>query len=74
VRIGLTRNQVDDLDNPRLREGIEVKPGDSRADSYREEYGDRCWETDILPAVVDIGYKALVDRPLSSSERVGIKT
>jgi hypothetical protein len=50
VRIGLNRDQVDALDNPVLRQGIEVKEGDSRADSYRAEFGDRCWETDILRA------------------------
>jgi hypothetical protein len=50
VRIGLTRDQVDDLDNARLREGIEVKLSDSRAERYIEQYGERCWETDILPA------------------------
>jgi hypothetical protein len=48
-RIGLTIEQVEALDNPRLREGIEVKPSDSRAQRYIEEYGERCWETDILP-------------------------
>jgi hypothetical protein len=32
--------------------GIEVKPSDSRAAKYREEYGDRCWEADVLPAAV----------------------
>ena len=52
VRIGLTREQVDDLDSARLREGIAVKPGDSRAKRYIEQYGERCWETDILPAAV----------------------
>lgn len=50
VRIGLNSDQVEALDNPRLREGIEVKPSDSRAESYVAQYGDRCWETDILPA------------------------
>ena len=52
VRIRLTREQVDDIDNVRLREGIEVKPSDSRANSYIAEYGECCWETDILPAAV----------------------
>jgi hypothetical protein len=52
VRIGLTREQVDDLDSTRLREGIAVKPSDSRAERYIEQYGERCWETDILPASV----------------------
>jgi hypothetical protein len=34
--------------NARLRQGIEVKPSDSRAKSYIAQYGDRCWEADIL--------------------------
>jgi hypothetical protein len=50
VRIGLNFEQVSELANERLREGIEVKPSDSRARSYVATYGDRCWETDILPA------------------------
>jgi hypothetical protein len=52
VRIGLTREQVDDLDSARLREGIAVKPSDSRAKRFIEQYGERCWETDILPAAI----------------------
>ena len=52
VRIVLTREQVNDIDNARLREAIEVKPSDSRANSYIAEYRERCWETDILPAAV----------------------
>jgi hypothetical protein len=52
IRIGLTREQVDALDNPILRRGIEVKPSDSRAERYIAEYGNRCWEMDILPAAV----------------------
>jgi hypothetical protein len=51
-RIGLKCEQVDALANPRLRQGIEVKPSDSRAKAYIAEYGARCWETDILPASV----------------------
>ena len=35
-----------------LREGIEVKPSDSRSKTYLAEHGDRCWEVDILPATV----------------------
>ena len=31
--IGLTGEQVDDLTNPRLRQGIEVKPSDSRTNA-----------------------------------------
>jgi hypothetical protein len=58
VRIGLTRAQVRALPNARLRRGIEVKKpdpvtgkgGDSRAKQFMALYGDRCWETDILPA------------------------
>ena len=50
MRIGLTPEQVRGLDNPRLRRGIDVKPSDSRSASYIREYGDRCWEADILPA------------------------
>ena len=49
VRIGLTREQVNGL-SPRLRQGIEVKPSDSRAAKYVEQYGNRCWEADVLPA------------------------
>jgi hypothetical protein len=52
IRIGLTREQVADLDSARLREGIAVKVTDSRAERYIEQYGERCWETDILPASV----------------------
>jgi hypothetical protein len=52
IRIGLMREQVDDLDSARLREGIAVKPSDSRAERYIKQYGERCWETDILPASV----------------------
>jgi hypothetical protein len=52
VRIGLTRAQVDALDNPVLRQGIEVKSSDSRAERYIIDHGNRCWETDILPAAV----------------------
>ena len=31
---------------------VEVKPSESRSESYIEEYGERCWETDILPTSV----------------------
>jgi hypothetical protein len=63
IRIGLTRDQVRALRNPRLRQGIEVKPGDSRAESYMAEYGDRCWETDILPAAT---IRQALDRHIGS--------
>ncbi len=29
-----------------------MKPSDSRSRSYVEQYGDRCWEADILPSAV----------------------
>ena len=48
-RIGLTP-QVQDPDLDRL--AIEVKPSDSRAKTFVEQYGDRCWEADVLPAAV----------------------
>jgi hypothetical protein len=48
VRIGL-RHQVRRL-SARLRQGIQVKLGDTRSRAYIEEYGDRCWEADVLSA------------------------
>jgi hypothetical protein len=50
VRIALTIEQVRDaaLDIERL--GIEVKESDSRSKAYIAQYGNRCWEADILPA------------------------
>jgi hypothetical protein len=48
VRIGLTRDQVQTHDLERL--GIAVKPSDSRSQSYIDQYGERCWEADVLPA------------------------
>jgi hypothetical protein len=68
IRIGLTREQVAALDNPRLRGGIEVKPSDSRAKSYIAVYGERCWETDILPAAV---IEAAIDDAIHSWLDVG---
>ena len=58
--------QVDDLP-PRLRQGIEVKPGDSRSKSYIAQYGDRCWEADVLSevtieAMLDICIEEWLDR------------
>jgi hypothetical protein len=50
VRTGLTREQVRAIRNARLRQGIEVKESDSRATRYIAQYGNRCWEADILPA------------------------
>jgi hypothetical protein len=49
IRIGLTRDQVRNLP-PRLRRGIDVKPSDSRAKSFIKQYGEHCWEADVLPA------------------------
>ena len=51
-RIALTTEQVHDpvLDIERL--GIEVKPSDSPAAGYIAQYGNRCWEADVLPAAV----------------------
>ena len=49
-RIGLTREQV--TDNALDHLAIAVKPSDSRAKSYIEAYGKRCWEADVLPAQV----------------------
>jgi len=39
---------VDALDHARL----EVKPSDSRSQTYIAGHGDRCWEVDILPATI----------------------
>ena len=50
VRIGLTPEQVAEHDLDRL--AIEVKPSDSRSKKFVAEYGDRCWEADVLPASV----------------------
>jgi hypothetical protein len=49
VRIGLTAPQVQVLP-PLLRQGIEVKPSDSRSTSYVSQHGNRCWEADVLSA------------------------
>jgi hypothetical protein len=52
VRIALTIEQVRNsaLDIERL--GIGVKPTDSRAKNYIRQFGNRCWEADILPAAI----------------------
>lgn len=50
VRIGLTIEQVRDPAFDIERLGIEVKPSDSRSKRYVAEYGNRCWEVDVLPA------------------------
>jgi hypothetical protein len=49
------------LDIERL--SIEVKPSDSRAEKYIEQYGTRCWETDILPAAI---IEQAIDREIDS--------
>ena len=56
VRIALTKEQVDTNVDVRGRAlehlGIDVKPSDSRAEAYIEDYGEKCWEVDILSASV----------------------
>jgi hypothetical protein len=51
-RIALTREQVaaPELDLDGL--SISVKPSDSRAEAFIEQYGNRCWEVDVLPGNV----------------------
>jgi hypothetical protein len=63
IRIGLTLEQVQAIPNARLRQGIEVKRSDSRSASYIAQYGDRCWETDILPAAA---IEAQIDAEINS--------
>ena len=57
VRIGLTPVQVDDRDLDQF--AIEVEPSDSRSTADVEEYGERCWEADVLSA--DVIEQALDD-------------
>jgi hypothetical protein len=56
IRIGLTRDQVRDNDdvrgNPLEDLGIEVRASDTRSEAYIEQYGNTCWEADILPAAI----------------------
>jgi hypothetical protein len=52
VRIALTPEQVADPDLDLDRLAIAVKPSDSRAKKYIKQYGNRCWEVDILPAEI----------------------
>jgi hypothetical protein len=56
VRVGLTHEQVRDNTDARGRPldhlAIAVKPSDSRAEKFIAEYGNRCWETDVLPSDV----------------------
>jgi hypothetical protein len=55
-RIALAPEQVRDNVDARGRPlddlAIEVKPSDSRSRAFIEQYGDRCWEADVLPASV----------------------
>lgn len=52
IRIALTPAQVEALPDDMARLGIAVKPSDSRSKNYLANYGERCWEADILPASV----------------------
>jgi hypothetical protein len=52
VRIALTLDQIRDRELDIERLSVDVKPSDSRAEKYIEQYGDRCWEADILPASI----------------------
>jgi hypothetical protein len=56
IRVGLTRDQVRDNNdvrgNPLEDLSIEVKKSDSRSENYIAQYGNACWEADILPASV----------------------
>lgn len=45
VRLGMNAEQA--ADYPDL--SIEVKVSDARSKSFIEQYGDRCWEADVLP-------------------------
>jgi hypothetical protein len=48
-RLALTTTQVLDRELDLDRLAIAVKPSDSRAKKYIADYGNRCWEVDILP-------------------------
>jgi hypothetical protein len=57
VRIALTRKQI----KGRLKNlSIEVKVSDSRSKNYIKEHGERVWEADILPAVIQKQLNAAV--------------
>ena len=56
--------EAHDLD----RFGIAVKPSDSRAESYIEEYGTTCWEADVLPAaVIEAAIDAAIEERLDDA-------
>jgi hypothetical protein len=72
VRIALTRDQVsDNVDargNPLEDLGIEVKASDTRSEGYVEQYGDRCWEVDILPeAIIQIALTVDIENWLTQT-------
>jgi hypothetical protein len=65
-RLALTDLQVRDPDLGLDRLAIAVKPSDSRARKYVMEYGDRCWEVDVLPperirAALDVHVNSWLD-------------
>ena len=67
VRLGLTMEQVQDATLNLDHLAVGVKPSDSRSKRFIELYGNRCWETDVLPASVirstlDTAIHALLDR------------
>jgi hypothetical protein len=45
VKLALTWEQIQEFDPP----PNPVKFSDSRAEAYRDKYGDECWEVDALP-------------------------
>jgi hypothetical protein len=47
-RLALTDLQVRDPELDLDRLAIAVKPSGSRAKKYVADYGDRCWEVDVL--------------------------
>lgn len=67
VRVALTREQITgalaDSGMPLSDLSIEVKDSDSRSTSYIAQYGDRCWEADILPASI---IETALDRDIDS--------
>jgi hypothetical protein len=67
VRIALTIEQVRDPELDLDRLAIAVKPSDSRAEKYIADYGNRCWEVDVLSpdrirAALDAHINSWLDR------------
>jgi hypothetical protein len=62
-RLALTTTQVLDRELDLDRLAIAVKPSDSRAKKYIAEYGNRCWEVDIVPPA---RIRAALDRDINS--------